>query len=67
MPTAFTAWFGSAEGKAWKNANPDISAPPIGGKAGQTAKVAKKATKKAAKKSSKKALKKTAKKAVAEA
>lgn len=68
MPTAFTAWFGSAEGKAWKKANPDLSAPLIAGKAAKkTAKVAKKATKKAAKKSAKKAVKKAAKKAVAEA
>lgn len=66
MPTSFAAWFATAEGKAWKKANPDLTAPLVGGKAGKTVKVAKKPAKKVAKKSAKRAVKKAVKRAAAD-
>lgn len=56
IPIAFVQWADSAEGKKWREANPDLKFPPVGRA------TAKKATKKSAKKGSKKVGKKITKK-----
>ncbi|TBV69782.1 H-NS family nucleoid-associated regulatory protein [Pseudoxanthomonas winnipegensis] len=48
-PLAFVAWAKSAEGKAWRKANPDQQWPPAPGAATAATKPVKKAAKKAAK------------------